>query len=445
MKWSKYSILFESRRNGWLLFNGVSRNFLKVEPEELDMVREIMKDPEGYDYSDAALLYIQLRSLGFLVEDSQDDAFYNITKMRALTNQYATSSLMLTIAITRACNFDCSYCFEGNRTGRPMSEAVAEKLLRFIEHYRTKNVYLIWYGGEPLLAFDRMLMINSRIRKMGKRVHASLITNGYLLNEEKIARLNELGVSYLQITLDGKKETHDGRRYLKNGAPTYDRILENVDKVMSSDFKGMVHIRVNVDARNEEEFYDVYHMISSRYPETFGKRVTVYPGFVKGDDHPDVSCFFEPEAQGEFLIKMMNEHGISPLSVYPRRQFGGCTLTKRNAFVVGPDGELYKCWDDVGLRDKVVGSIDRFDNWNLGIIAEGMVGCSYLDSQECKECFYFPICTGGCHRIRQKNLHADPDRRHSPCTYFKGNLEQLLELHYERKLSQVHAKQSGNA
>lgn len=164
MKWSRYSILFESRRNGWLLFNGVSRNFLKVEPEELDMVREIMKDPEGYDYSDAALLYIQLRSLGFLVEDSQDDAFYNITKMRALTNQYATSSLMLTIAITRACNFDCSYCFEGNRTGRPMSEAVAEKLLRFIEHYRTKNVYLIWYGGEPLLAFDRMLMINSRIR-----------------------------------------------------------------------------------------------------------------------------------------------------------------------------------------------------------------------------------------------------------------------------------------
>ena len=50
MKWSRYSILFESRRNGWLLFNGVSRNFLKVEPEELDMVREIMKDPEEYDF-----------------------------------------------------------------------------------------------------------------------------------------------------------------------------------------------------------------------------------------------------------------------------------------------------------------------------------------------------------------------------------------------------------
>ena len=64
MKWSRYSILFESRRNGWLLFNGVSRNFLKVEPEELDMVREIMEDPEGYDYSDAASSRSEERRVG---------------------------------------------------------------------------------------------------------------------------------------------------------------------------------------------------------------------------------------------------------------------------------------------------------------------------------------------------------------------------------------------
>ena len=52
----------------------------------------------------------------------------------------------------------------------------------------------------------------------------------------------------------------------------------------------------------------------------------------------DLLLFFEPEAQGEFLIKMMNEHGISPLSVYPRRQFGGCTLTKKNAHIMqNPD------------------------------------------------------------------------------------------------------------
>ena len=56
---------------------------------------------------------------------------------------------------------------------------------------------------------------------------------------------------------------------------------------------------------------------------------------------------------------------------------------------------------------------------------------SYLDSQECKECFYFPICDGGCHRVRMNNLHSE--NKHSTCTYFKGHLEELLELYYEKK------------
>ena len=60
-----------------------------------------------------------------------------------------------------------------------------------------------------------------------------------------------------------------------------------------------------------------------------------------------------------------------------------------------------------------------------------MVEASYLDDPECKQCLYFPICNGGCHRVRLKNLHSE--NKHSTCTYFKGNLEQLLELYYEQK------------
>ena len=47
MKWSRYSILFESKRNGWLLFNTVSRSFLTVAETQLPTIRAIMADPEG--------------------------------------------------------------------------------------------------------------------------------------------------------------------------------------------------------------------------------------------------------------------------------------------------------------------------------------------------------------------------------------------------------------
>ena len=431
MKWSKYSKFFKSQNNGWLLYCASNGNFLKIEDDQVETIKGIMADPEGYDYSEQPMLYMNLRALGFIVEDSRDDDLYNIIKLRELSRQFSSEPLMLTIAITRACNFDCSYCFEGNRTGKPMSDEVVDKLIEFIRSYKTDKVSLIWYGGEPLLAFDQILKINDKVREMGKKITASMITNGYLLDKEKISHLNELNIGYLQITLDGKKETHDGRRYLKSKAPTYEKILSNLDELMKSDFKGTCHIRVNVDSRNADEFVGVYNMIRQRYGRNFGKRITVYPGFVKGDDHPDVSCFYEPKEQGEFLAKLLRDYGISPLNTMPRQAVFGCTLTQKNGFVVGPDGELYKCWDDVGLENMVVGHIDDISNWNMPLIAESMIACSYLDDPECKECFFFPVCNGGCHRIRQKNLHSEV--KHSSCTYFKGNLEELLELHYERK------------
>ena len=143
-------------------------------------------------------------------------------------------------------------------------------------------------------------------------------------------------------------------------------------------------------------------------------------------------CFFDPEDKGRFIAETHEKYGINPLSLFPRRAHAGCTLTKRNAYVVGPDGELYKCWDDVGIESLVVGHIDRFNDWNMGLIAEGMTGCSYLDSQECKECFYFPICDGGCHKVRMN--HRRDGKTGSCCSYFKGHLEELLELHYEEKM-----------
>lgn len=441
MKWSRYNLLFESKRNGWLLFNTVSRAFLAVEDDgQLQAIREIMASPETFDYSDCALLYMQLRTLGYLVEDDKDDAFYNIQKMRSLTRLYGDSTLSLTIAVTRACNFDCSYCFEGNRTGKPMSEEVEEKLLKFIRSYRADTLSVTWYGGEPLMAFDRILSIDKKLKETGKKYTAAMITNGYLLTGEKVKLLNDLKISYLQITLDGGAETHDARRYLKNGGKTYAVILENIDRVMASDFKGCLHIRVNVDGRNEDEFMRVYDGFRKKYPKDFGSRIRVYPGFVKGDDHPESRCFFDSERQGEFLARLYRDYGVAPLSVFPQRMNQNCTLTKRNAFVVGPDGELYKCWDDVGLSDKVVGTLNVRGSWNMPLLAECMVAGSYLDSPECKACLYFPICDGGCPRVRNKNLYRD--NQHSPCSYFKGNIETFLELYYEKKRALAEAKKS---
>ena len=431
MKWSRYSHLFLSKRNGWLLYNSAANSFLKIEDGQEDTIREICEDPDRYDFSASPQMYIQLRTAGHLVQDGQDEDLYNILKMRRLTARYASDTLLLTVAITRACNFDCSYCFEGNRTGKPMSEEVADKLVAFIKRHKKPKRFITWYGGEPLLAFDRILSIDEKLKAEDLPYQAMMVTNGYLLEERVIRELNRLNIHLIQITLDGKRETHDARRYLKNGGKTYDRIFSNLESLMASDYQGNVQVRVNVDGRNADEFMEVYRAIKGKFPEDFGKRISVYPGFVTGASHPDASCFFGSDAKGRFVAEVNEKYGIAPLSLFPGKPPGGCTLTNRNSYVVGPDGELYKCWNDVGMEHLVVGHIDSMTDWNMPLVAKGMVAASYLDAPECRKCFYFPICDGGCHKMRLENITEGA--KNDVCTYFKHHLDELLELHYEQK------------
>ncbi|MDR1473258.1 MAG: SPASM domain-containing protein [Lactobacillales bacterium] len=433
MKWSRYSKLFKSKRNGWLLYNSASNAFLKLDEQAASVIQEIIKSPKTYDFSNAISLYFQLRTSGFLVEDTKDDDLFNILKMRRLLVGYATDTLSLTIAPTRNCNFACHYCYETNRTKSMMSDETVESLLKFIEmHKAARRFFLVWYGGEPLLAYKKIKQINAGIEELKIPYSSKMITNGYCLTPEICEELNDMHISFIQITIDGDKETHNSRRFLISGGKTFDRIVSNVDTLLKSSWKGTLNLRVNVDARNSKKFANVYRFIQNKYDDEILSRVYVYPGFVHGEaTSPDISCFFNSEKKGEFIAKLAREEKITPLPIFPQSKCTACTLVQHNTYVVGPGGELYKCWHDVGEKDKVTGNIASFKNWNMALVAEGMVSGNYLEDERCEKCFFFPVCDGGCPKVRMLNKRDGKKRDH--CSYFKNNLEELLEIHYEQK------------
>lgn len=432
MRWSRYNLLFCSERNGWLLYNSASNAFLKVLDETVKVIEKIRENPDNVAYGEMPHLYFQLRNGGFLVEDTADDDFLRITKMRRLTENYAGHTMLLTIAPTRACNFACPYCFEENRTASLMSQETEDKLIRFIEkHKHVTDLAITWYGGEPLLCFDKIKSLNDKIEKLGKRYSSFLVTNGYFLTPEVICRLNEMKITRMQITLDGRKETHDSRRHLTGGGGTFDVIIENIDHLMASDWKGNLKIRVNVDASNKTEYVFVHHFIRERYAQAFGKKISVYPGFVHSETADAKECCFDSDEKGRFLEELYKEYGIHALSVFPHTVTGGCTMTKRNAYVVGPEGELYKCWDDIGKQDFKIGTIDSFVGWNVSLLAEGMIGASFLEDDECSKCFFFSVCDGGCPKMRMLNKRDGGQR--DTCSYFKNHIKTLLELYYESR------------
>ena len=110
----------------------------------------------------------------------------------------------------RRCNLSCAYCNEYDDFSKPVpTEVMFRRLDKLAE---LKTTAIIISGGEPLL-HPEIEKIISRIRH--HRMLACLITNGYLLTQEKIKRLNDAGLEYLQISIDNVQPDDVSKKSLK--------------------------------------------------------------------------------------------------------------------------------------------------------------------------------------------------------------------------------------
>lgn len=88
--------------------------------------------------------------------------------------------------------------------------------------------------------------------------------------------------------------------------------------------------------------------------------------------------------------------------------------------VIGPSGEFYKCWCDVGKMNKSYGDV-RVGVTNPDMLAKLMSAEDQLFDGKCKVCSYFPICDGGCSFLRIKNPSSSEN-----CTVQKNRLEKFI-------------------
>ena len=110
----------------------------------------------------------------------------------------------------RRCNLSCTYCNEYDQVSDPVP---AEKMFRRIDHLAELGIGVITMsGGEPLL-HPELDAILARIR--GHGVIASIITNGYFLTAERIQKLNDAGLEYMQISIDNVQPDETSKKSLK--------------------------------------------------------------------------------------------------------------------------------------------------------------------------------------------------------------------------------------
>lgn len=114
------------------------------------------------------------------------------------------------IVPARFCNLSCGYCNEYDKVSKPVP--VEEMLQRIDALGRLGTAMVGISGGEPLTHPDLDEIIR-RIRRNG--AIAGMITNGYLLNVERIERLNRAGLDHMQISIDNLEPDEVSKKSLK--------------------------------------------------------------------------------------------------------------------------------------------------------------------------------------------------------------------------------------
>jgi len=140
----------------------------------------------------------------FLKRKFREAAF--ITRALASTNHVVLAHIIP----MRRCNLACGYCNEYDHTSKPVSLDVMKRRIDKLGDLGTSVVTIS--GGEPMM-HPELDDIIRHIRSHG--IIAGLISNGYYFTPERIKRLNQAGLEYLQISIDNVDPDEVSRKSLR--------------------------------------------------------------------------------------------------------------------------------------------------------------------------------------------------------------------------------------
>jgi len=111
--------------------------------------------------------------------------------------------------LTLACNLKCRHCASSAGQPRP-NELTTAEALAICEQFPALAVQEVDFtGGEPLMRRD-WWRIAARVAELG--ITTRIVTNGLPLTAKTVARIREVGISTVGISLDGLEATHDDIR-----------------------------------------------------------------------------------------------------------------------------------------------------------------------------------------------------------------------------------------
>lgn len=450
MKLSRFNIWVKDcpAKDEFLVFNTRTQALIKISPGLKDTLDNLGK----FKTEELSLVtrgcLAALKESGIVVESEKEEEEKLKDFFRQLKYDYSALPFEATILTTYACNFRCAYCFEESVKDdvfldQKTSDLIIKWLIQRAEEKKLKRIFLVYYGGEPLLnirpIYDISWHINDWAGKKGVEFGFGIITNGSLINPGLIDKFLTAGLKDIRVTLDGDREAHNKKRpFSGGGGPTFDLIIDNIKCILDKVNIGVVG---NFDRENFESISRLLDYLSEEGILSKLNRIDFAPltprlGPKNNPSSIELShCLSFLGKDGLFneVLAIKRELLRRRIKAKTGLAINACSLIMQDAGVtIDPKGLIYKCNVLVGYPEFSVGDVRNAD------FNEKQKEFLNIDAwNKCPQsCPYVPMCQGGCRfysYLENKNF-ADLSCKRE---YFDRISPELIKLEYDKLIAQI--------
>ncbi len=155
---------------------------------------------------------------------------------------------------TQRCNLKCVHCYAQSEDRDYAGEMSTEEAKTMIDDLAEFGApVLLFSGGEPTIRKDLVELMHYA---KGKGMRVVISTNGTLITAEKAKQYAEVGLSYVGVSLDGARETHDSFRGLPG---SFDKSIEGIRNARDAGIK--VGLRMTINKRNWQDIPEIFKVM----------------------------------------------------------------------------------------------------------------------------------------------------------------------------------------
>jgi uncharacterized protein len=300
----------------------------------------------------------------------------------------------LALVLTTACNLACDYCNVSQGTyGRDASFMTPETIARALDVLLPRDAggdaKIVFFGGEPLLAWDALVEGTKLARAWRADVTLAVVTNGTLVDDDKARFLAKNAID-VTLSLDGDEEMHDRHRRDRAGRGSHARALAGIEALRRHGVRPLLRATYADGPTGVHARLRALDDVGRRHLPVIVERLDVP---AQDDDYDD--------AMAETFARAVRDReapdALIPFVDAVVRGAHGMDLAcpaGRDAVVL-PNGEIHPCHVSADAKKEPIASLaDAVDE-----IASRRASTAARwgrAPERCTECFASGLCGRGC-------------------------------------------------